>query len=89
MVCRSHNKPTCGRLESARNRRSSQIGNDDVVIYEEFDNETKLAACKSHDLYQESIRRNVKSLRIRRRSLLLSGQDHNGRAPHIPQSICG
>ncbi|WP_375779061.1 Dabb family protein [Bradyrhizobium sp. ma5] len=55
--------PYARRLEIARNRKSDQLGNEiDVVVYGEFESETDLAAYKTHDIYQEAIRR-VRPLR--------------------------
>jgi hypothetical protein len=40
--------PHAHRLEVARNRKTDQFGNDiDVILYGEFDDETKLAAFKA------------------------------------------
>lgn len=50
--------PYARRLEVALNRKIDQLGNDiDVIVYGEFDSEAELAAYKTHDIYQESIRR--------------------------------
>jgi hypothetical protein len=55
--------PHARRLEIARNRKSDPLSKEaDVVVYGEFDDETELAAYKSHPLYGEAIRR-VRPLR--------------------------
>ncbi|WGR90844.1 Dabb family protein (plasmid) [Bradyrhizobium sp. ISRA443] len=50
--------PHARRLEIARNRKTDPVGSNaiDVVVYAEFNNETELAAYKSHGLYQGTIR---------------------------------
>ena len=55
--------PHARTLEIARNAKTDPFGNEiDVIVYGEFEDETALAAYKSHPTYFESIRR-VKPLR--------------------------